>query len=248
MTKSKVYDIFILVFMYVGISCIPFGNLTLTANYVFICRIVAQVFCLVLINYVLSKSSLKRNNEKASSKNKWLLLPTFLICFSNFFCLIDPNCSFNFGFDASMIWEMILALLIAMNEELIFRMCLLGNMSKEKHPLFRIFIASLIFGLCHITHYLTSLNPVDLIDCVYTFGLGFACGIFYIYSGSITYTIALHFFFNVGNDCLFRHWVNCPSGYSTSKWFLITNIIVAISVAIYLIVIYIAEFSKQKDR
>lgn len=241
MTKNKIYDLSIIILLYIGISCIPFSLIPIPSFLVTIFQIISQIIIFGLVLFILKKSPLKKSAEKKSSKEFIAFLPLFIICFSNFFCLLIPESNIAFSFSFPLLLEIVLSILIAWNEEYIFRLLLINNLDESKTTLYKILISSCIFALCHLTHFISTLNPVALIDVVYTFGVGLILGFIYVYSESLALVFVFHSFYNIINNNLAQNWISY--GNNAFLYYLI-NIIVGLVAGIYLLVLYLLKLKK----
>ena len=112
-----------------------------------------------------------------------------------------------------------------------------------RHPkkIVRILISAAIFGVCHITRFLSTFNPADLIVVVYAFGLGMVLGLIYCYTNSFIACIVLHLLFNLVNDFLFVSLF----GVSNVLWYYLINVILAVIIGVYLLLVYLFIFEKK---
>jgi membrane protease YdiL (CAAX protease family) len=100
-------------------------------------------------------------------------------------------------FSVGLKWEALLAILFApILEEFFFRGYFLGSFRNEKtlqYPLRLIgpiLFSSIVFSLSH------TFVRYDLIDYLIAFCLGLFCGLMYVLSGSVVYSIPMHMVFN----------------------------------------------------
>lgn len=243
MNKNKIYDLLIIILLYIGFSCIPFGLIPIDAIFIVIFEIISQIIIFLLTGLVFRKSEFKINNLEQRQRNSYYFLPIFLICFSNFFCLFDPNNSVKLSFDIVLVLNILLSVCVAFNEEIIFRAILLGNLDEKRHPLIRILIASGIFAACHLTHFISSFDPSDLIVVVYSFGIGIVLGMMYLYTGSLIFTFSFHALYNIMNNNLAEKWIIYNNGFAS---FYAINAIVAVISIVYLSWIYYYKFRIEK--
>lgn len=158
------------------------------------------------------------------------LLPTFLVCFSNYFVLIS-GFSLNNQIDSSRISLLVLLnVFIVVNEEAIFRYFAM-DLYREKGTLFRLFIPSLIFALAHLSRFFSTFNAFDLISVAYAFGLGLLLNVMYIFTHSFIPGLALHFLFNLCNDIILTTFF----AYQSALAFVLINIGVVLVVILYLL-------------
>ena len=241
MKKNKIYDILIIILLYIGISCLPFDLIPVPSFVHYIFKILAQVAIIIFIRYFLKKSPLSKDVQKKNSISIVWFIPLFIVCFSNFFCLIDKNNSVVFSFDIDLIFAIMLSLFIAYNEEYIFRMLLIDNLNTDK-PIMKILISSTIFAACHLSHFLSSFNPVDLIDVVYTFFIGIILGLIFVYTNKFVFVYLFHASYNVINGDFSRYWIHFGSA---SNSFYLINITVGIIAAVYIVLIYFIKLRKE---
>ncbi|MCQ2087189.1 MAG: CPBP family intramembrane metalloprotease [Bacilli bacterium] len=230
--------------MYIGLSCIPFELVKIDAIFIKLFHILAQILIFVFTGLVFRKSSLKLETKTHNSKNILYFLPAFLICFSNFFTLFDPNNSLTFSFDFVLILQIVFSILVAFNEEIIFRALLLGNLYEDKKPLVRIVIAAGIFAACHLTHFISTFDPSELVVVAYSFGIGLVLGMMYLYTGSLTLGFVFHALYNIVNNDLANEWISYNNGFTS---FYTINILVALVGIAYLFGIYYYKFREIKS-
>ena len=114
------------------------------------------------------------------------------------------------------------------------------NNLEIKNKLLIILISAGAFGICHITHFLTSFNPADLLVIVYTFLLGLLLGFAYLFTKSIYPCVVIHMLFNLLNNILFPYFV--------LEWMyiLITTAFV-VGVGIYVTLLFIFRLNREKE-
>ena len=103
----------------------------------------------------------------------------------------------------------LLFIIIAINEELIFRGYLLNNLMDSIPKYWALFIISILFGAVHLG------NPnIDAIGFTNIVLAGFFLGISYIYTKSLWFPIALHFSWNFFQGTIFGYSVSGTESYS----------------------------------
>ena len=244
MNKNKIYDMIIIILLYIGVACIPFDLIPVSAVLVTIFKILAQIIVFVGMGLVVRKSELKLNVNAHNRKNIIWFIPTFVICFSNFFTLFDVNNSLTPSFSVLLLVRIILSISVAFNEELIFRVLLQGNMKEDRNPIIKILISSAIFGACHLTHFLSTFDPGELMIVGYTFGIGFAVGMIYEFTGSFSVTFLFHGLYNMINNNLAENWITYGNGDSA---FFIANAAVAGAAVIYLVIVYLKKINNKQE-
>lgn len=234
MKKNKLIDFLIIVLVFIALSCIPF-NLFIKDEklswLILTLQIVAQTIILVFIVLFLKfKSELEYKDGKINIINALLLIPTLAVCFSNLTNLYIATGTSQITVNLDFFLRFLLTAFVVVNEELIFRLIFINNLEIKNNFLIILLTAG-VFGLCHITHFLTSFNPADLLVIVYTFLLGLLLGFAYLFTRSIYPCVVIHFLFNAFNNILFP--------YFELEWiyFLITGIFV-FSVAGYCVILY----------
>lgn len=240
MNRTQLLDISILIILYLGVVTLPF-EYWVNNNYAYYgyMIIVLLVYLIFLYIYMRMHEYLYVNKKRTNYQIILFLLPLILVCFSNFiygFMFESPS---GAAFSYIAILEISFLLLSVFIEEMLFRYLLLGHM-KDMHPLKAIIISSLLFSIFHLSKYLSSFDPHDLIIVIYTFGLGMVLGFIYWYSHSILASIIFHILFNLINDYLFT---NIYYVHHELAYYLV-NIIVGITAAIYLVVIYLIKLRK----
>ena len=199
--KNRFYPYLISLFSYLLISCFPWGLIIKNDIYLLISlQILFQGLFLIGISiYVVHNKNLVHKEKRISL---YFLLPLFLICFSNYIYPLCIKNSYLNSFSLYSYLRITLCLFLVINEEIVFRY--LGfKFFENQYPLARIIYTSLIFGLSHLSIYLSTFNPMDLLIILYTFGLGLVLGFIYEYHGNILIPITLHLLFNIFNDAIF---------------------------------------------
>ena len=234
MTKSKLLDTLILIFVYIGISCLPFSWLSVSSTLILIFQILGQLVILFLFRLVLKKSPLRFKERTYNRNNMILFIPVFVLCFSNFFNLINPNNSFDFYFSFDLPLKILLSFCIAFNEEYLFRSVIIDNIEAGEKPIVKVIISASIFAACHLTVFFSTFNPMDLIVVVYTFGLGIVLGLMYVYGECLWYCVLFHFAYNIINGDFASFIIYKKIDF----YYFLTNVLVGLVVAAYLFAIY----------
>ena len=242
MTKSKLLDTLILILVYIGISCLPFSLFGLSETLVLIFRILGQLVIFFLFRLILKKSPLKFKERTYNRFNMILFIPVFVLCFSNFFNLLNPNNYFEFIFSINFLLGILLSFCVAFNEEYLFRSIIIDNIENSEKPFVKVIISASIFAACHLTSFFSTFNPIDLIQVVYTFGLGIVLGMIYVYTESLWYCVLFHFAYNLVNSD-FAQFIKYPN---VDYLYYLINASVGLIVAVYLVVIYFLFLRKTK--
>lgn len=244
MTKNKLYDSLIIILFYIGFSCIPFSLFHISENLQIIFEIIAQLLIFFLLRLTLKKSPLKIKKKKIIPETAVLFIPTFIACFSNFFCLFDPYITIHPEFSVNLLLMIFLSFCIAFNEEYIFRMIIIDNLDKNEKPIVKVLISASVFAVCHLVHFFSTFNPIYLVVVAYTFGLGLILGLMYVYTNSCWFCVLFHFSFNVINND-FAGWINFKSNRNLSYYLINTG--VAVVVGIYLLLIFLLKLNKKSE-
>lgn len=244
MKKNNLIDFLIILLVTIAVSSFPFSRF-LNGVWLYISLILGQVFLFVFKTiFVCKKTNLNRKTDKINLRNTLLLIPTLLVCFSNYFYLLVLNSNVSFNFSRNIIFEIILALLVAINEEIVFRLFLINNI-ENKSNVFKVIISSLVFALTHLTLFFSSFNVGDLLVVAYTLPLGALLAISFILTNSIIPGVVIHFLFNTFNDTIFTCFVTTSSNMLA---YILVNVFVAVFIAIYVLIILLIKFSKTKLR
>lgn len=240
--NNSLIDAIILILIYVAVASFPF-NLFIKNNDALVigCSTILLIFYLIfLLFYLIKGKSVKINKRNINIKMLLLFLPCLIATVSNYFYTIGKNLTFSFN---NMFFVLFSSLIISvMIEELLYRGVLFEQFKNQK-PLVRILISSGIFGICHINHYLSTFNPIDLITIVYTFGLGIILGFIYEYGGSLLAAYIFHFLYNFLNQILFSFIILTNINYTT---YYLVNIGVGVLIALYLLLIYLFILKKKE--
>ena len=230
------YNALIIIFVFLILTSLPFylfvkDQLTLYLVHIAVRLIFLGVYIILIRRYNLPSPELQKLNKKSL-----LFIPFILICGSNGIVSLITKASFigeiNYTF---FFLEMGLALLIAIIEELIFRVVLLNQFlmmtSKFKAMLF----TSLIFGALHLFNInsIASILPT-VVQSIYTFGLGMVFSLIYLDTKNVILPILLHFLFNFLNDYFFAEFFN----YNWDLYFYLISAGIALVMAGYWCFIY----------
>lgn len=243
MKKNNLIDFLILVLTYIALSCFPFGLFIKDEKLswlVLTLQIVIQIGLLVfIILFTFFKTKLNHQDGKINIINTLLLIPALAVCFSNFANLAIANQKIAIPVNTDLFLSIVLTIFIVINEELLFRLILINNL-EIKNKFLVILLSAGIFGVCHITHFLTSFNAADLLVIVYTFLLGLLLGFAYLFTKSIYPCVVIHMLFNLLNNILFPYFV--------LEWMyiFITSMFVA-GVAIYVTLLFIFRLNREKE-
>lgn len=249
MDRRKFWDIIILILVF--IACVMFPINIITQDmwiriYVRIGLLVFFIAFTIFFAYVTKIAHLFQG--KSNVRNILLLLPLYVVAFCNLFFLTVIQKG-----TVGVIWNLefglyiLLALLTAFAEELLFRFVIQKNLTFQS-KLVKILIASAIFTVCHIFTIISywdltnpsSWNWFELTMLGYTFYIGVCLGFLYEYTNNLVMPIIFHFFFNLINNVWF----------GVSEWtvpYLINCLCFAAYGVAYLCLFYFV-FTKRENR
>lgn len=243
MTKSKLLDTLILILIDIGISCLPFTLFGIENTLLYIFQILGQFVIFFLFRLVLKKSPLKFKERTYNRRNMFFFIPVFVLCFSNFFNLLNPANYIKFSFSIDLVLLIVLSFCVAFNEEYLFRSVIIDNLDSSEKPIVKVIISASIFAACHLTVFFSSFNPIDLIQVVYTFDLGIVLGLMYVYGECLWYCVLFHFAYNAINSNLAGEWIK----YERMDFlYYLINTLVGLVIAAYLFAIYFLILKKSK--
>ncbi len=212
MERRKFWDIIILILVFIAAVMFPINLITSDALIRIIVRISLLIFFIaftIVFAYVTKIAHLFQG--KINIKNTLLLLPLFVIAFCNLFYLtVIQKGTIGFIWNLEFALYILLSLLTAFAEELLFRFVIQKNLQLQSR-LVKILIASAIFSICHIFTIISywdltnpsSWNWFDLSMLGYTFFIGVCLGFLYEYTNNLLLPIAFHFTFNLINSVWF---------------------------------------------
>lgn len=243
MKKNALIDFLIIVFVYLALSCFPFGLIIRSEDLswlVITLQIVVQISLLVfIILFTIFKTKLDHKIGKINIINTLLLIPTLAVCFSNLTNMRIATGQSSISFDTNLILNIVLTLFIVINEEIVFRLLFINNIEFKKN-IYIILLTAGVFGICHLTHFFSSFNPADLLIVLYTFLLGLLLGFAYLFTKSIYPCFVIHLLFNLLNNILFPYFV--------LEWdYILITAIFVICVAIYVTILFFVKLPKEKE-
>ena len=214
MERKRFWDIVILLLVFVVSVSFPIGSITNDVDIIIGVKSgILAAFIVFAILFIHFTGIAHLFQGKTRIKNMFLLSPLFLVAFCNlfFFIVFQPG-SLGKGttWNLTLFLAIILSLLTAVSEELVFRFAIQKNLRIQSKFL-KIFIASSLFALCHVLTVVSGWNLAkpatwnwfDLTMIVYVFFIGICLGVLYEYTNNIVLPIAFHFIFNFINDNLF---------------------------------------------
>ena len=241
MKKDNLLNYLILVFLYIGISALPFNLFVKNSDLlVLLFQCIAQLFYVIFAYFFIKRHTTFKLKSDRKSNKIIIFLPCLLACGSNFLYFAFVNSSISFKYSVLLIPQIVLNLFIVYNEEILFRLLFLNN-TGIKSNLGKIVASAGIFALCHLSYFISSFNPGDLLNVVYTFFLGLMLAMVYLYTNKITMTVVLHFLFNVINGVLFSSFNAAQNLYL----YILANAIIVVILGIYLLIVYLKLEKKE---
>lgn len=240
MKKNRIYNFLILMLLYIAFACFPFELIIRNSSVICLwCRIGVQIlFSICSFLVVKFKTDFDIKLKARNLKMMFILAPTIIVVASNFMYLAFVPTDIIISYTTEVLLKILLTVFVVLNEEFIFRLLLINNI-EEGSNWKKILISAGLFAVCHLTTFISTLNPYDLIVPVYTFALGVLLAIIFVKTNSIEMCAVFHLLFNLINSILFEMIV--PSVSNIGFYFL-GNIIPVILVVMYLGVLL---FSKK---
>ena len=149
MKKSKLIDFLIIILVYIGLSCFPFGLIIKDESLswlILTLQIVVQAGLLTfIILFTIFKTELNYKFGKINIVNTLLLLPTLIVCFTNLINLRAADVSYGVVADVNLFLNILLTIFVVINEEIIFRLLFTNNLEiKNKVLVMRKLYASIV--------------------------------------------------------------------------------------------------------
>ncbi len=241
--KKKVIDLAIIILVYIFFSSIPYDLFIPNINFVLLVQTFSKLAALLFaIVFVRKSKNLENNKNKGNFLIIMLLVPTFLVVFNNQIFISIKH--YKLMEDIDWLYGLCMIAFIlatAVSEEYIFRKVVLDNLLIDNR-LLKVTVSAAIFGVMHIINFLSTFNPVDLLQIVYTAGLGMILGFFYEYGRSLLVPMILHFLYNLMNSYIFSIYMVEDFGLT----YYLVAIIDAVVVAGYMVLIYLLFIKKYE--
>ena len=241
--RFRFSDLLLFVLLFIFVAAFPVDLIPVRLFFQILIKIGLRLLLLAYYIYIIIRNRMKVFGI-ANIINVLLCIPFVLISFSNITAsLIDGGFIGVIEETDVFIANVILTLLIAISEEIVFRL-FIHNSLYNTSSIKRIFASAGIFALMHLLNivnvrYLDTLITV-LLQTVYTFGLGLLLGVLYEYGHSLIAAIVLHFCFNFFNENLYEY----LGGYCSNMSFYLTAIGYTIVVGTYAVLITMFYFRK----
>ena len=237
MRSRSFYDSLIFACLLMAIVSFPYEQFIQDSTILYIVEIWVRLILVAYAFMVTTKNGfLSRYNHKPKICYLLFFVPFLLACFSNIIFVAFAGIFVKPIITLSTLFEIILALLTAIYEEMLFRLYF-HNLLKARNPLLKILASAGIFALFHAISFVFTLNINYLIQGLYTFGLGVLLGFIYTYGKNIYACMGYHFLFNLLNDVIYS--IIC-GGIYTDKLYLyyVINSAIAVVLAIYVGLLY----------
>ena len=173
-------------------------------------------FLVFIIVFSIFSRIAKRYTGKTRFANLFMLLPVFFVAFFNLFYLAvvtksAVNSPFGFfgsnGNNTLELLKFFCVIVTVVEEELLFRFIIQRNIPLG-HKIVRILVTAAIFTLAHFFTMLYDargmLNPIYLLELIFTFGVGVILGFLYEYTNNIFVPITFSFFYMVCNEMIYK--------------------------------------------
>lgn len=230
--RRKLYDVLIVLFVFLLSVSIPFSLFIKDATVVYIIDVSLRAAFLIFAFIYIYFNKMTKPLFNKPGVLCLILLPFLLMCVSNYLvCLIDQSplkevsiLEIGKGF--------LLCALVAVAEELVFRVLLYDVLKHHFSTIVAMLLSSLIFGAIHLFN-ITSIDMIVpcLLQMVYSFGLGMILCLMYEISKNYIVIVLFHFLFNFLNDKLI-------TALFDFQWNL-TFYLVSIGVGVFIVVYYL---------
>ena len=237
-------DLLLFILLFVFVAAFPVDLIPVDLTYQLLIQIGLRLLLLTFYIYLIIKNRMKIFGM-ASWRNILLCVPFLLAAFSNIIaCSIDGSYLGMIVSPQIVILLSIHTLLIAISEEIIFRLFIHNALSRTS-SIKRIFGSAGIFALMHLLN-LVNVSSVGslvtvLVQTVYTFGLGLLLGFLYEYGHSLSMCVVLHFVFNMMNSIIYGYVLGGVAG---DLAYYLTAVVIAVILGAYVFCLYRFYFDK----
>ena len=190
---------------------------------------------------------------KTRFKNLFLLLPLFFVSFINIFYLAVMRTQFDNpfatiftsdGVDVYNLLKLLTIIVTVVEEELLFRYIIQRNLTFG-HKLVRITVTAAIFAACHFFFMLYdglgTINPLDLFEIIFVFGIGIILGFLYEYTNNIIVPMTFNLIYSLCNYMLYKVSIS-----NTTNWqYYLTISLFAVGAAGYLLIFYFLMLKRE---
>ena len=255
--KLNLLYIIIALVTYVAIITFPvylFTNDMLAIRIVELSLRVAYLIFIILFSYLTKLA--KEYTGATRYSNLFLLLPIFFVAFTNIFYLgvIKGKASIYNPFSDVLTTLLFSSLVVsAIEAEILFRFIIQRNLTLS-HKIVRILVAAAVYAATYFfvifysdlsinpeTGKIVFMNPIDLLEVVFQFGIGIILGFLYEYTNNLAVPVAFNIIYTLSNQILFKVRLS-----SNPDWtYYLTISLIAVYAISYLCIFYFLMLKKE---
>ena len=215
---------------------------------------VAYLVFIILFSYLTKLA--KSYTGATRYSNLFLLLPIFFVAFTNIFYLgvIKGKASMYNPFSDVLTTLLFSSLVVsAVEAEILFRFIIQRNLTLS-HKIVRILVAATVYAITYVfvmfysdlsispdTGKIIFMNPIDLIEVVFQFGIGIILGFLYEYTNNLAVPISFNIIYTLSNQILFKVRLSSNPDWS---YYLTISLIAAFAIS-YLCIFYFLMLKKE---
>ena len=183
-----------------------------------LCYIIEIILRSVYLVFIVLFSIFTKLAKSYTGKTKWMnmlfLLPLFFVAFFNiFYYRVVAGSSveslwnnltkvfYSDGVNTYEILRFVSVVITVVEEEILFRFLLQKNLNLG-HKFVRIAITAAVYATCHFFMMLYDgygfIEPLQLLEILFVFGIGMILGVLYEYTNSIAYSMTFNMLFSLG--------------------------------------------------
>ena len=243
--------------LYIGIALLTYVLIIAFPTYFFtndmlVLKSIELGLRVAYLVFIIIFSRLTKLNKSYTGQTKlsnlFLLLPVFFIAFINIFYLtvirgvsivINPFSQVFIGIN------FISLIITAVEEVYLFFFIVQKNLTLA-HKLARIFVAAAVFAITHIFIMLYAglgiINPLDLFDIMFKFGIGIILGVLFEYTNNIVVPMSFNIIYTLSNQMLYKVTISDPD----THWsYYLTISLFAVFGTAYLLIFYFLMLKKE---
>lgn len=253
--------------LYISIALVVYVLLISFPTYLFIkddpdlCLLIEIILRSVFLVFIILFSIFTKLAKSYTGKTKWLnmliLLPLFFVAFFNVFYLRVVSGSsmeslwsnithvfYSDGVNTHEILRFVSVIITVVEEEILFRFLLQKNLSLG-HKFVRIAITAAVYTACHFFGMLYygygHIDPLQLLELFFVFGIGMILGVLYEYSNNIFYSMSFNMIFSLQASVF-------PIALATTVGYKIylTSALFAVGAAAYICLFYFVILKKEQ--
>ena len=242
--KANLSGVVIFVAVFLLTSSFPFSLIFPDLELVYWLNIACRLAFFPFAFLFLRKRFLPRPSFAKPAKRIWLFGPFLLLCLSNFLVAwIQGLPGLKMASPAPLLKAALFYLLVAVGEELVFRVVVYSECKKKWSLWKAALVSSLVFALPHLLNATSwATLGTSALQVVYSFFLGLLLSIIYEASGNILWAMAFHFIFDFVNGSLVSSLFPLP----WDAAFYVTNALVSAGMFLYFLLIRPILFDKEK--